>query len=501
MARKRRKTRSDRKSRQSRKTTKALTNIESLRNAWQWLLPDASIFAKVRFHGNVSWAASNLVVLALCWSWSEARHVTDAFAESSRWCQSMLGSVPLTTYQGFMGALTSWTAALLPILIGVLQQRMRQWGGEFYRVQGWMPIAFDGSRASAARTKSNEAELCAKNYGHGKTAKYRKKKSKGMRRRKNEKAPAQPQEPQTWITMMWHMGLRLPWDWRLGPSNASERDHVMDMIGQGHFPTRTLFCGDAGFVGYPLWSKIHQAGMGFLVRVGGNVHLLAEQMAGQAVCKLVGSKAGKELSVLCWPEEAIRTDCPPLRLRLVRVSVGKTLMWMLTTVLDRRELTQATIVRFYKLRWGIEVEFRGLKQTLDRAKLRCRNAKRLLAELNWSILAMAVAELLAIKEQLKTHAATKKGKASYDPSRRSLANTMRALRGCLKNLGDKAEPGKDLASLLGNAMTDDYQRSSSKKARYRPPNPDKKPMSDPKIRKLTPDERRKLKGFDRKNAA
>lgn len=46
---------------------------------------------------------------------------------------------------------------------------------------------------------------------------------------------------------------------------------------------------------------------------------------------------------------------PPLRLRLVKVRVGKTDMWMLTSVLDRRKLTKKQIIRFYKMRWGIEV--------------------------------------------------------------------------------------------------------------------------------------------------
>jgi hypothetical protein len=45
---------------------------------------------------------------------------------------------------------------------------------------------------------------------------------------------------------------------------------------------------------------------------------------------------------------------------------------MLTSVLDSQRLPRAQIVRFYQLRWGIDVEFRGLKQTLDRAQLRCR---------------------------------------------------------------------------------------------------------------------------------
>ena len=98
-------------------------------------------------------------------------------------------------------------------------------------------------------------------------------------------------------------------------------------------------------------------------------------------------------------QDRIQANQPPLRLRLLRVRIGKTKAWLLTSVLEREKLTAQTAVRFYKRRWGIEVEFRGLKQTLDRAKLRSRNDQRLLVELDWSILAMAVAELLALKEQ------------------------------------------------------------------------------------------------------
>jgi hypothetical protein len=495
MARQRRKKRARR---QARQTTAPVGNAQSLRAAFAWLLPDASIFAQIRFHGNVSWAASSLVVLALCWAWSEARCVTDAFTDAAHWCQTLLGASPLTTYQGFMGALAKWTPQLLPVVVGVLHQRMAELaGGRWYRVAGWCPIGFDGSRASGARTRSNEAAFCAQNYGQGKTAKYRKKKTKGLRRRQNEKTPAQPPEPQVWITMLWHMGLRLPWDWRLGPSNASEREHVMAMVANGLWPRRTLLCGDAGFVGYPLWSCLQRAGVKFLVRVGGNVQLLSEQ----AVCQFQGH--GQERRVLCWPREAIQAQQPPLSLRLVRVTVGQTWMWLLTNVLAADELPSRTMVQFYKMRWGVEVEFRGLKQTLDRAKLCCRNAERVLAELNWSILAMAVAELLALKEQVAARAQKKASKTAprYDPKKRSLANTMRALRGCLKNLHAMPEAGNDLASLLTEAVTDDYQRQSSKKARYRPQNPDKKPLGDPKIRRLDAREKKKLREFGHEKVA
>ena len=158
-----------------------------------------------------------------------------------------------------------------------------------------------------------------------------------------------------------------------------------------------------------------------------------------------------------------------------------------------QRLSPKAIVRFYKMRWGIEVEFRGLKQTLDRAKLRCRNDKRLLVELDWSILAMAVAELFALKEQLAERPA-KSGHRSLpaDPAKRSLAQTMRALRTCLRNLNGVPEPGQDLQSRLREALTDGYVRKRPKGARYRPANPDKKPLGDPKLRPLTEQEEQKL---------
>jgi hypothetical protein len=147
---------------------------------------------------------------------------------------------------------------------------------------------------------------------------------------------------------------------------------------------------------------------------------------------------------------------------------------------------------------GIEVEFRGLKQTLNRAKLRCRNEQRVLAELNWSIMAMAVAELFALKEQLDP---ADPEREPVDPQKRSLANTMRALRWCLTHLSDVPEPGQDLHTRLHLAVTDSYDRKSSKRARYRPPNPDKKPLGDPTVRELTPQEKTKLEDFTAERSA
>jgi hypothetical protein len=460
--------------------------VVQLARMFDWLSPEDVIFSRMKLHGNTKWLPRRLALMAMVWAWSGSRNVTDAWGEAAEYCRSLFGCLPVGTYQGFMGALTRWTPTLMEILWPLLHRRMEEIGGEFWRVDGWVPIAFDGSRAAAPRTKVNERAFCAPNYGKGKTAKYRKKKTKGMRRKNNEKNKSQPQEPQAWITLLWHMGLRLPWMWRLGPSNSSERAHVMEMIGAGKFPKNTLFCGDAGFVGFPLWSHITQSNGHFLVRVGANVSLLSES---------ADYEIGENGIVLCWPRD-MQGKQPPLRLRLVKVRLGRNVAYLLTNVLNPKKLTITRMLQLYKMRWGIEVEFRGLKQTLDRVKLRCRNDRRLLAELDWSLMAMAVAELFALKEQLaKTPKSCGQDRPTRDPARRSLANTMRAIRSCLRSADSIPRAGRDLPALLRKAITDGYHRRKPKRARYRPPNPDKKPLGAPKVRKINAQEKKRLRGI------
>jgi hypothetical protein len=467
-------------------------NKEHLAAMLDWFLPDSSIFSKMRLHGNTKWLPRCLVCLVLFWAWSESKHLTDAYTEAALCYQSLFQSVVPSTYQGFMGALTRWAATLMNILWPLLHNRMEEIGGRFWRIHGWVPIAFDGSRSTAPRTKTNEEAFCAQHYGQSKSAKYRRRQTKGMRRRNNDKNKPQPQEPQVWITMLWHMGLRLPWMWRLGPSNSSERDHVKEMVYTGKFPKNTLFCGDAGFIGYPLWSDILQSGGQFLVRVGGNVNLLREG---------ADYELAKTGFVLCWPQ-AMQGKQPPLRLRLVKTRIGKTIVYLLTSVLDSKELTIQQMVKFYKMRWGVEIEFRGLKQTLDRAKLRCRNDRRLLAELDWSILAMAVAELFALKEQLAKKPQTSgRSRQTPNPAQRSLAQAMRAIRRCIRMPDALPSPQGDLRTLLREAVTDSYHRKKPRQARYRPPNPDKKPLGVPKVRKVNNQEKERLRQSLRKLAA
>ncbi len=456
-----------------------------------WLIVAHQLFSKVQVHGNIKWKAEEVAVQALIWSWMEAKNVTDAFDETLEICEDLGLKNIARTYASFMNALTRHKAMFTDTLREQFQSLAEQAGRRFFRTDSWVLMGFDGSRATAPRTVSNEKAFCAPNYGKGVRAKYGKKKSKGMRRKRNEQNKPHPQAPQAWITLLWHMGLRLPWTWRLGPSNSSERDHVKEMLKQEDFPENTLFCGDAGFIGYPIWNSIINADGNFLVRVGANVKLLS---------KHADVKKQGDGTVLCWPKGRMNSGDPPLRLRLVKVKVGKTDMWMLTSVLDRKHLSKKSIVRYYKMRWGIEVEFRGLKQTIDKRKLRCRNCQRLLVELDWSIRGMAIAELIATREQVSA-AGDQNSEDTYDPKDRSLAKTMRALRNCLKNRNRTCSPDGGLLHQLKKAVVQRYNNKTDKRARYRPKNPHKKPLGEPEVRKMNAEEREKLRKYDQSMAA
>ena len=492
MARRKQSKRCERNRKRRQREVSRRRNKELFDALLAWLIPEGELFTKDQFHGNIKWSPEQLAQQSVIWALQDALHVTDAFTMTLEICEELKIQEAAKTYTTFINALARYRKVLNLRLGQQFQALAEEVGGRFWRDRNWVLMGFDGSRATTPRTVSNEKEFCAPNYGKGKTAKYRKKKTKGMRRRKNEKNKPEPQAPQVWITMMWHMGLRLPWTWRLGPSNSSERGHVMEILKEEEFPEDTLFCGDAGFVGYDFWKSILDVGH-FLIRVGGNVNLLSEE----ADVKRLGGGI-----VLCWPKGKMDSGEEPLRLRLVKVKIGKTTMWMLTSVLDRRKLSNKQIIKYYKMRWGVEVEFRGLKQTIDKRNLRCRNSDRVYAELDSSIRAMAFVELLALREQIPKHNENQtQSKQVYDTKDRSLANTVRALRTCMRNLYKYADPSSDLLSQLSEALVQKYNNCTDKKARYRPKNPDKKPLGEPTIRKLNREQREILRKLDQKIAA
>lgn len=436
-----------------------------LHRALTWAL-ETRLFADLTVHGNTTWTFPRLILLTLFWVWSDCTTLTTAFTHASGLCTQLIGTAVFRSYPGFIAALTTWTPTLIPILWGALHRRMEGIADGHWRIGQWLPLAVDGSRTTAPRTAANECALCPPRYGRGRTARSGKScKNKRRRRRRL----GQPVAPQVWLTLLWHAGMRMPWAWKCGPSYASERHHLQDMLRAQQFPDKTLFCGDAGFVGYDLWRALADRGHHFLVRVGGNIRLLK---------RLAGTRVRDDF-VYCWPNEAARAKEPPLRLRLLTFQSGRGRIYAVTNVLAGADLSDAQAEQLYRARWGVEVQFRALKQTFGRGQLRSRTPGHAYGELEWALLGLGLIQLLAAAEQIPQ---------GIGPDRTSVSLAVQVFRDALGR-----GHARRLGEALEGAVKDSYTRGSSKAARYQPKNKDKPAAGQPVVSNATAEQRRKYR--------
>jgi hypothetical protein len=234
----------------------------------------------------------------------------------------------------------------------------------------------------------------------------------------------------------------------------------MEMIATLTFPENTLFCCDAGFVGYELWSTLMAAGHHFLIRVGGNVRLLRN----------LGRTQRGDGVVFLWPHDVAKRRQPPLMLRLIEIKNERGRMFLVTDVLSQPALSTSQLKRLYLLRWGIELQFRTIKQTYGRGTLRSRKADHALAELEWSLIALTMIQLLAIREQIQFE---------IPPERASVAQAIRAIQHAIDTWNETLPRAERLPSRLRQATKDDYNRATRKAARYRPDYKDKPTATQP----------------------
>jgi Transposase DDE domain len=431
------------------------TNGDDLRRALNWIVSD-DIFADLRLHGNVKWKPLALVCLAIIWVWSSQPGLVEAAKEAIAMVAKLFGSdfVAVTSYQALTAALVRYTPQLLPPLWARLQSLMQQSDQAAWRVGKWLPLAVDGSRVSVPRTQQNEAQFNKPRKPRRKKKSATKKRTRHAQRKRQKastKRHYDPQAvgPQMWLTLLWHIGLRLPWCWMLGPSYSSERGHLEMLLHECIFPDFTLFCGDAGFVGYDFWRSILDHDHSFLMRVGGNVRLL----------KHLGVVRQKGDIVYCWPDAAMKKEQPPLVLRLLRFHDGRGEVYLVTNILDDEELTAGQASLIYRGRWGIELQFRAFKQTYGKAKLRARTPEIAEIELHWSLLGLTMLQLLARKEQTR---------AGEPAEKTSIAAVLRVIRSMIADQSETRPPSESLQNRLRNATTDSYQRQSKKQSRNYP---------------------------------
>jgi hypothetical protein len=403
----------------------------------------------VTFRRDCTWTPRWLTAVALLWAWADESTLVERWTSARRLAAFLyLPATPLAgSYQAFTKLLTRWTAILVLCLQAAWRERMKQELSPRWHVLGFALFGTDGSRCELPRTRSHEQA-----YSPTRRKKTGKKKSSSRRREHFQKANS----PQVWLTTMWHVGTSLPWDWRLGPSESSERAHLLEMLPS--LPPEALITADAGFVGYEYWKAILDSGRHFLIRVGSNVRLL----------KKLGYARESGGTVSLWPDREAQRHQPPLVLRLVEAHNGRHPMFVVTSVLSAARLTDRQVLELYARRWGIELFYRHLKQTFQRRKLRSTSAEHALVELHWSLAglwAMAFYALLQLEH------------VDLPQERLSIAQTLRAFRRMMRDYLHPAERGHSLRERLQTALIDPYHRENKNSRNYprkkqeRPPGP------------------------------
>ncbi|MFN2111148.1 MAG: IS4 family transposase [Anaerolineae bacterium] len=374
-------------------------------------------------------------------AWCEDVQLTERFRTAGallkRTCKHwQLGS----SYAGWAAAGRREAARMMPLIVRRLRLHMRAMT-DHQRCGGWDAFAADGSQAACPRTLENQQAMGDVGKPDG--------------------------IPQMSLTTILHLGTRLPWDFRVGPGTDSERAHLRDMLGD--LPVGSLLVADAGFVGYDLCGVVIREKRHFLLRVGGNVHLLDG---------LGYERDADGQTVYLWPIHQQQQNEPPIRLRLIVVRDGsKQPVYLVTSVLDPAALSDDAAGEIYRTRWAIEVQYRTAKQTMHHHTMRSRTPETCYQEMTWAFLGVWLLQLMAMRKVIAAGGA---------PQDTSAARARDAVRRVMRNQPPGDSSRRTFAHELSRCRLDAYVRHRPKASRNYPRKKRHNAPSPPKIK--PPDE-------------
>ena len=118
---------------------------------------------------------------------------------------------------------------------------------------------------------------------------------------------------------------------------------------------------------------------------------------------------------------------------------GRRPCYLVTSVLDHKQLSDKQAAGGTRLRWGIEVFYRNFKQTFERHKLRSKSAENAQVEAQWSLLGLWAMGL---------HAQSVLAPEGIPTRRISVAGVLRAYRRPMREYKSRPDPGESLTERL-----------------------------------------------------
>lgn len=306
---------------------------------------------------------------------------------------------PGETLAGFLTALSKLPLFVLRALANAVRRQLGRHFVEPARIHGFVPFACDGTRLECPRAESLQQRL--------------------------DQAGKPQSAPMVYLTTLVLLPLGLLWSWRLGKGTADEHNHLRRLLPT--LPVRSLVVGDALYLGYDMFAALLKANVSFLVRMSSRTFLYTEAK--------VRLKRFREGRVYYWPQHPRDRSDPPIPARLLRLPGKKADVWLLTNVLDRKQLSRKTAAQLYRWRWLNEGLFRTYKRMLAKTKLQSRTVALIHREAEGSLLALQL--LLA----LGTHEAAdgQRGQATVprNSPRRVLLRIRGAVQAAVRSLGSR----------------------------------------------------------------
>jgi hypothetical protein len=248
-------------------------NVKQLRYIlWQLFPP--SLFKHIEQRESSTWKIYLLAACAFLWMGSNEKNLTDAFQFVHKILFKVFTTLTSlgTSYQGFTDQLGRYNARMMNVIIPHFQNLTKTRLKNYWLTCGFLLLGVDGSRFQLAWTESLKNAYAPKKKKKETKRKFKQRRNRYKKKQTEADRAKKSESPQLWLTLLWHVGTGLPYNWRIGPSDSSEREHALSMFAD--LPKKALVVADAGFIGYDFWSSMIESNIHFVVRVGGNVTLL-----------------------------------------------------------------------------------------------------------------------------------------------------------------------------------------------------------------------------------
>jgi hypothetical protein len=429
---------------------------QQLRDAMSVFLPQRGL-PLLSDDRRVRWTTRMLAMGMILMVWSGAATLLDRFSQARMAVAQMYPTRrrPGQSVEGFYKALDRDGQSLLETLCRYWRTCVQRVAGQHWTINGWLLFGVDGSKFDCPRTAANEQGFGVS--GKGKSG------------------------PQQLLTCLFHLGSGVLWGWTRdgvqGRGEPTQLRQLLDLL-----PPQAMLLADAGFTGYDLLKEIMHRGNHFLIRVGSNVKLIknlgyVQHEGKQTVYLWPLNKQGR--SAKNQNKKTLLKVHPPLTLRLIELRDAKGRpVFLLTSVLSAKLLSDRAAAKMYRLRWGLELMWRGLKQTMGHHKMLGRTPARAGAELDWAMAGLWMLQLLAASRLSQTR---------QSPAQSSPAKALRIVR---RALNGRSGRGVSLAKQLTEASKDAYHRCGGKQSRYRRQTRPQRPPGSPEARMATTIEKR-----------